>query len=144
MTAFDPSEPAALAGRDERTICKDRYDFTTNKTGFKGVYYDPRRRGTYRAEIKLRAGGRGKRYRSKRLLTAIEAAQAYDELALEVFGPEAPINFPLNGQQQVERIERQGRSCRRGHPLSLTPDGDWACRVCNRQAVARLKRGRSR
>jgi hypothetical protein len=136
---------AAAALRCDRyqAVTMTAHWFTTNKTGFKGVYYSPRRSGIYRAEIKLSDGRGGLKWRrSKWFHTAIEAAQAYDELALQVFGPAAPINFPLNGERQVKRVERKSHSCFLGHPLSLTPDGDWTCRKCDCRRSAKYAKKR--
>jgi hypothetical protein len=122
-------------------------DWTRNSLGFKGVYRnggsDKERRGPrYRAAIQVTADGVKTVHRTKWFRSAVEAAQAYDELAVKIYGPQAPVNFPLKGEQPVELITLPSNYCHRGHEMSLTPDGDLVCHRCNADAVARYKRRR--
>lgn len=60
-------------------------------SGFKGVSFDTSR-GKWVAQL----SNRGTRHLSKRFETAVEAAMAYDEVALKVYGPNAVTNFRGN------------------------------------------------
>lgn len=109
---------------------------TPNKHGFVGVWFDKKRR-KFRAAIDRRGSGRKRKYFGS-FLTAVEAAQAYDAGAIEEYGDEAFLNFPLNGQKQIVK-GRRTENCRHGHDLSVTgyfsPDGQFGCRACNLAAV---------
>lgn len=72
----------------------------TNKSGFKGVWWDSARRkwgaGITVAYKKLALG---------RFSSSIEAARAYDEAALKHFGEFARLNFPIGGGELNAALE---------------------------------------
>lgn len=56
-------------------------------TGYRGVYYEPRKR-----RFRARIGLEGKQVHVGRYRTAVEAARAYNEAARELFGDKALLN----------------------------------------------------
>jgi hypothetical protein len=72
---------------------------SNNKTGFHGVHFC---RHSQQFVAQVRVGGQT--HKRKRA-TAEEAALAYDELALRLIGPDAPLNFP-----EVAQLELSARS----------------------------------
>lgn len=71
--------------------------FDRNKAGYKGVCR-PRSNGRWLCDLVYR----GKRYHSYHD-TPEEAARAYDELAIELRGPDACINFPEDHPEHRNR-----------------------------------------
>ena len=111
--------------------------FTRSSVGYRGVYFD-RSKQKWRAEIGNR--DRGTRRRLGNFTCPKDAAQAYDEAAKELYGDAAVLNFPLNGEIAVERLE--GRTeCSAGHKIAeygvVDPFGRQQCRECQRLASSR-------
>jgi hypothetical protein len=73
---------------------------SNNTSGYKGVSFRANR-GTYRAFIKQH----GKQITLGCFLDPEEAARAYDKKAVELFGPDALLNFPPNGTAQGAQRE---------------------------------------
>jgi AP2 domain len=72
---------------------QNRRTNSRNSTGYKGVSYNP----THRSYKKFKASI-NKDYRSRTIgyyVTAKEAAEAYDKVALEIYGPEALTNHKI-------------------------------------------------
>jgi hypothetical protein len=65
----------------------------SNRNGYKGVTFH-KLRGTYNAAIQYR----GVRYHCGVHVTPELAAEAYDEMARELFGEFAKLNFPREGE----------------------------------------------
>lgn len=112
-----------------------------NMHGFRGVEWR-RDRAKYRARIEPANGQRGRWLGS--FDTAEEAAFAYDDAAREVYGANAFLNFPGDGERGVVASPRVLGFCANGHDLSLhnyeRPDGRGAnCRKCNSAARRRLR-----
>jgi hypothetical protein len=104
-----------------------------NKTGFRGVYLD-RKANKWRAEV---YPSKGPKRASKRFATKREAARAYDILALELYGKDAALNFPLNGE--LKSIF--GGLCTHGDTdIYISPKGEKRCRRCNADAARRYKK----
>lgn len=107
-----------------------------NKSGFKGVTKDRR---TWVARV-----GTGKNQRMSRgHLTAIDAAQAYDEMARDMYGSAAYVNFPLNGELAV--LKKKNRHCAYGHQMTgentkINSDGYPTCLKCLRLMKVRINR----
>lgn len=57
---------------------------------FRGVYWDKRAN-----KWRVMLSHKGKRYMVGRFVDEVTAAKAYDEKALEIVGPDAYLNFPL-------------------------------------------------
>lgn len=108
-----------------------------NKHGFRGIFWDSKR-GKFRAEI-----GNWKAHTRKLLgtfATAEEAAQAYDAAAVDRYGEDAALNFPLRG----ERKSRFANGCT-VHGMDnvyVDLDGERHCRICNRLAAEQYKKRR--
>jgi hypothetical protein len=68
----------------------------TSTQPFKGITYDATRR---RLRWYARVNKDGRRFRSKRFETAEEAARAHDDLARQLHGDFARLNFPRIGEQ---------------------------------------------
>lgn len=76
------------APASERTSSSRRQVERHNPTGYKGVTFD-RSRGKWMAQLVFK----GVTYLKKRFPTPIDAAQAYDAVATQVFGQTAKTNF---------------------------------------------------
>lgn len=104
-----------------------------NKHGFRGIFWDQKAH-KFRAQI----GKRCNRRSLGRYKTAKEAALAYDKAAIELYGDDAALNFPLPG----ERKTKAAKGCSR-HGLTdvyIDLQGAPHCRICNRDSVARYKK----
>src|ERR1017187_6344315 len=102
-----------------------------NKWGFRGVSWD-NSHNRFRAEIGNNTTI--KRKRLGRFRTVQEAASAYDIAALEMYGDDAALNFPMPEERQT----KFGRNCPHGEAnIYISPDNQRLCRVCNKAAAAR-------
>ncbi len=102
-----------------------------NKHGFRGVFWDNKPQ-LFRAQI----GGRGNRKSLGRFKTAKEAAAEYDKAAIELYGEDAALNFPLHG----ERKTIFGGRCSHGlADIYVDHAGAKHCRICNKVSAARYK-----
>lgn len=70
-----------------------------NPTGYKGVTKDASRPNTWIAQIVV-----GYKQHKKRTKSAIEAARLYDEMAIELRGPTASLNFPEDHPEHPNRM----------------------------------------
>ncbi len=113
-----------------------------NKWGYRGV---EKRSGsaTFRASISPGGKGSRKQYVRGSFATPKEAALAYDKAARRIYGADAVLNFPNEGEQQVMASRKHDGLCPSGHSLAehglWSDDGDVHCRVCKRLAVAKVK-----
>lgn len=79
-----------LASTAQNAAYKAR-QWKRNKSGYKGVHWNQTRSvGGWRAEVSFS----GRKVRSKRFKTKIEAAREYDRLAKLIHGDFAKLNFP--------------------------------------------------
>lgn len=62
-----------------------------NLSGYRGVWFTPGKRRTLPWQAQI--NHKGTRYRLNGFATAEEAARAYDAKALELYGPDANLNF---------------------------------------------------
>lgn len=116
--------------------------FAFGATGYRGVHWDAERQ-LYRAEIGNRYRGTLKRL--GRFAEAKDAAEAYDSAAMELYGDEAVLNFPLAGYKTVIPVTDVPKQCASGHALDsanlyVDPAGRRQCRACNRAAANRYYR----
>ena len=106
------------------------------RTGYRGVYWDASKL-VYKAEIYPQPDQ--PRRRLGRFATAIEAAKAYDDAARELYGIDARLNFPRDGEKGTIPSRRSEGLCPHGHSLVdygyVRPDGRGTnCRECQRLA----------
>lgn len=114
-----------------------------NKYGFRGVEWDGQR-GKFRARIEPAEIGRRGIWLG-RYDTAEEAAIAYDAAARKMYGEEAFLNFPRDGEKHVEATRRPDGVCPKGHDLDtygyVRTDGRGVnCRKCNNDSAKRRYR----
>jgi hypothetical protein len=115
---------------------------SSNKTGFRGVYWDDHKHG-YMAALGSRQSNNYCRFGP--FLIADEAARAYDKEARHRYGDKAALNFPLEGEVGVSVVQ-DDQTCPNGHNLldhGYTPsrraNRKARCRKCNAEAAKRLK-----
>lgn len=119
------------------------HKLVNNQTGYKGVEYRAKK-GKYTARIQdnPQGGKRGKflGWHS----TAEAAALAYDAAAIEVWGENAYLNFPSDGQKATTKKETG--KCINGHSTAefekVNSRGQRICKRCNADACARAYRRR--
>jgi EREBP-like factor len=103
------------------------------------VYWDSSRQ-KFKAEIGNR--DRGTRKRLGSFSTAEAAAEAYDIAAVELYGSEAVLNFPLAGYTTVTVVQGCPIHCASGHRMDdantyIDPIGRRACRRCTADSANR-------
>ena len=111
---------------------------TNNMFSYRGVEWRSDR-GKFRARILCPENPRGKWLGT--FDAAEEAALAYDKAARDVYGDEAFLNFPQDGEKGILLHSRSDGKCINGHDLKENgydrPDGDGVnCRICNAKASA--------
>lgn len=125
-----------------RKVAEGALACARSKLGFRGVEYRADR-DCFRARIAKIPGGNRRGNMLGSFRTAIEAAEAYDEAARQVYGPDACLNFPGPGEKGVVPSRRAEGKCYRGHDLAEhgQPRSDDPkrihCRECNRLSVLR-------
>lgn len=72
--------------------------YSNNRTGFRGVFFDPRYKSPYRAYISYK----GKRTYLGNFDVPVDAAKAYDLKAKELFGEFANPNFPMRFSRRAK------------------------------------------
>lgn len=119
---------------------------SNNRFNFRGVEWASDRNG-FRARITPDRNVPGRWLGT--FATAEEAAMAYDEAARKIYGPDAHLNFPNEGEKRTMMTRYHDGFCGMGHNLQQTgrrsASGKINCRECNRLAQRRCQaRRRSR
>lgn len=102
-----------------------------NMFGYRGVEWRSDRK-KFRAKI-VDDGGRGRWLGT--FDTAEDAAAAYDAAAIEAYGENAFLNFPLNGEKKTVPSTVALGVCAHGHDLTVHGRDDGRqinCRECQR------------
>jgi hypothetical protein len=108
LSIFGGGRGAGVAKRISQQVQAIR-----NATGYRGVAQS-RKTGRYRGVLNFE----GRKTRTSWFLTAIEAAKAYDRLAVAAYGDRAWLNFPVAGGRQALAIPAvEAATCRYGHPF---------------------------
>lgn len=105
-----------------------------NKHGFRGVFFDSKK-GKFRAEIGNWKSGMRRRLGT--FVTAKDAAQAYDSAAIDRYGDDAALNFPLPGERKTKFAN--GCTVHGKENIYVDKAGVMHCRICNRMAASEYK-----